>query len=114
MPYRERPFDPTRHFVDNEKGRTTGAIHSLGVSPATSTRKPRSAFRRGNGVAGDMTNLDQYPETADYFGNVSGATKLVRWFEDPKQVADWLKAEKTLKRSEPLKSLIQRKVNHGR
>ena len=112
MPYRERPHDDTRRVIDNEKGRTNGAKHSLGVSPATSTRKPRSAFKRGNTVAQDMANLDQYPDTADYFGNVSGATKLVRWFG--LSVPGRPVIQSKPKQANPLVSLIQRRVNNGR
>lgn len=112
MPYRERPHDDTRRVIDNEKGRTNGAKHSLGVSPATSTRKPRTAFKRGNGVARDMDNLSTYPDNADYFGNVSGATKLVRWFGLSVPGRPVIPAK--VKQARPLVSLIQRKVNHGR
>ena len=80
MPHRARPHDDTRHIVDHEKGRTDGAYHSLSVSPATSTRKPRSAFKRTK-QSPDLTEaqLLALPDDAVCYVNGNGRTKLATW-----------------------------------
>lgn len=77
MPKRARPHDDTRHVVDQEKGRTQGAFHSLGVSPATSTRKPRSAFKRTK-LSLDLTReqIEALPDDAVFMVNGNGRSKI--------------------------------------
>ena len=45
---RAKPYDPARHTVDNEPGKSD-ARQAGSISPAQSTRRPRSAFKAYSG-----------------------------------------------------------------
>ena len=86
---RSKPHDDTRRIIDGtESGRTTGARHSLGVSPAMSTRLPRKHCFGRAALDIDIARLKEIPEDALVGLDGNQRIKILLYRQEPTPKAE--------------------------